>query len=817
MPSLTHGRGLAAAVIVTLACGAAILTAAFAIVNAALLRQPPFVEADRLAILYLQRNPAGEPPRQERWSFPRFERLRQTQTSFEDVASYSPASVTLSADGDAELEYIERVSGSYFPILRVTASRGRLFDATDDEPSRPSPVAVVSHETWTSRFAGDPSIVGRVIRLNGVPLTIIGVLPAGFSGLSGRSSFWVPRSFSTQITYAEYLTTNQNFISAVGRLRPGVSLEAARRELAVLGTDINRAMPSDPKYPDERVTASATPINDVRTIAPVRRSLLVLIGAVAVLHLLACANAINLLLGRGAARRREYALRLALGSSPRRLMTHVFSRTSGLAAAGGAAGVLLAWWGTSIVAPPGSQWATGATQMAAFDAPVFSGLELAFGAALTALTATLVALPPAWLASRVRVAHGLQTGARSLERGALSLHRPTARGVIIGIEAALAALLVVASGLLLDSVQRMRRVNLGVNADRVLTFWVVPSEVRHPPEKAAALIERLVTAIEQAPGVESVTVDGGGPLAGSASSTLHIAGRPEPGVGQAPAITRHYVAPNHFRTLGIPLLRGRAFTETDGVNTRVTVVSQSAAQRFWPGEDPIGRRVWFGSGSAFNSADRTVEVIGVVGDVRYQPFDRPPNLASFYTPYRMFTFPARMIFVKSAGNPEAIVPDVRRAVATVDPELALQDVRTMTDLLEGSWARRRFDATLFGGFGMAALLLAASGIFAVLAYSVETRRREFGIRIALGAGPGRLIWHVLREGLAFPIVGLAVGLAAAAAFARVLQSSLYETSPHDPAVFGLMTAVLLAAAAAACLGPAWRATRADPIEALRAE
>jgi predicted permease len=806
------------AVAATLALGVALLTATFAIVHAALFRQPPFVEADRLALLSIQRNPMGEPPRQERWSLARFERLRQSQKSFEDVASYSPATVTLFAGTEAQLVYIERVSASYFPVLRIVPVRGRLFDAVDDDPARPSPVVIIGHDVWTGRFSSDPAIVGREIRLNGVPVTVIGVLPAGFTGLSGRAGFWVPRTLSAQITYAEYVTTNQNFISAVGRLRPGASLEAARSELERLGAEINRALPSDPRYPDERVIATATPINDVRAIAPVRRSLVVLIGAVAVLHLLACANAINLLLGGAAARRREYALRLALGSSQPRLFTHVLGGTMALAWVGGATGVLLAWWTTSAITPPASLFASGGTQLASFDAPVFSGVVLAFGAALTLVTGILVGLPPALMAFRVDLAHGLQTGARSLERGALSLRRPTTRGVIIGVEAALAALLVVASGLLLDSVQRMRRVDVGVDPDRVLTFWVVPSEARIPPAQAPAFIERLVGAIERAPGVESVSVDGGAPLAGSATTTLYVAGRPEPAVGQAPIVTRHYIGPNHFQTLGIPLRRGRAFRDTDGADSpRVVVISQSAADRFWPGEDPLGRRVWFGGGSSFNSPERSAEIVGVVADVRYQPFDRPVNLASFYTPFRQFTFPARMVFVRASSAPEAVIQDVRRAVATVDPELALQEVRPLTDLLYGSWARRRFDATLFGGFGVVALLLAASGIFAVLAYSVETRRREFGIRIALGARRERLIGQVLREGLAFPLVGVAVGLGAAVAFTRVLQTSLYETSAQDPVVFGVMTAVLLVASAAACLGPAWRATRADPMESLRAE
>jgi putative ABC transport system permease protein len=364
----------------------------------------------------------------------------------------------------------------------------------------------------------------------------------------------------------------------------------------------------------------------------------------------------------------------------------------------------------------------------------------------------------------------------------------------------------------------MRRVDVGIVPDRVLTFWVIPSEARVPTTEAPAFVSRLIASIARVPAIESVTVDGGAPLSGSATSTLYIAGQPPPPAGQAPPITRHYVGPNHFDTLGIPLLRGRTFSAMDTAGSpRVTVISDSAARRFWPNENPIGRRVWFGGGSNFDSPERSAEIVGVVGDVRYQPFDRPVNLASFYTPYTQFTYPMRMVFARTSGDPQSMVPEVQRAVAAVDPELAIQEVRPLEDLLSGSWARRRFDAILFGGFGLAALLLAASGVFAVLAYSVETRRREFGIRIALGAQRTRVIWHVLREGMGFPVAGLAVGILGATALSRVLQSSLFETSPQEPRVFAVMAAVLLLVSAAACLGPAWRATRADPIESLRAE
>jgi putative ABC transport system permease protein len=331
-----------------------------------------------------------------------------------------------------------------------------------------------------------------------------------------------------------------------------------------------------------------------------------------------------------------------------------------------------------------------------------------------------------------------------------------------------------------------------------------------------AFVARVLEAVARVPGVESASVDGGAPLSGTANSTLFIEGRALPLPGQAPPVLRHYVGPDHFSTLGIPLRRGRVFTDADAQGApRVAVISETAARRFWPGEDPIGQRVWFGGGSDFDSPERSAAIVGIVGDVVYEPLDREPNFASFYTPYRQFTYASRMMFLRTRGEPMAVVPAVQRAVAAVDPELALRDVQPLTDVVSGSWARQRFDAILFGGFGISALLLAASGIFAVLAYSVTMRTREFGIRIALGADSAQVLRGVLGEGMVAPAVGLVVGIAGAVAFTRMLRSSLYEVSPAEPGVLLAMAGLLLAVAAAACLGPAWRATRADPIEALR--
>lgn len=818
---LARDRGLAITVIATLALGVAALGITFSVVNAAVFREPPFPDAGRLALLYLERNPVGEPPRRERWSFPRFELLRERQQSFEDVASYSPASLTISGDQEAELIQGERVSTSYFRVLRASPVLGRLFSEFEDDPARPTPVVILGHALWTRRWGSDSAILGRTIRLNGVPLTVIGVMPAPFTGLSGRSEAWVPRTVSPQITYAEYLTTNQNFISAVGRLRRDVSLRAAQRELALLGASINRAIPSDPDYPDERVAASATSLNEARISPTARRSLFVLLGAVIVLHLLACANVTNLLLGRAAVRRHESAVRVALGSSPRRLFRYRLGDGLVLAGAGGASGVFVAWLASGFITPPTNAWAARNFygSVAPFDAPAFGVTETAFAVGVAVVTALLVAVPPALSAFRVNVADGMRAASRGISGGALTLRRLSSRGVLVGLEAALAMLLVVSAGLLIDSFQRMRRVDIGVNLENVLTFWVIPSEARIPPARAPAFVTRLLDAVSRVPGVVSASVDGGAPLAGSASNVLFIEGRTPPAPGQAPPVLRHYIGPEHFATLDIPLRRGRVFTPSDVEGApRVAIISETAARRFWPDEDPLGRRIWF-AGSGPDSPETSAEIVGIVGDVVYNPLDRRPNLASIYTPYAQFTYAMRMVFVRAAPgiDPLSLIPAMRRAVASVDPDLALREIQPLTAIVSASWARSRFDAFLFGGFGIAALLLAASGIFAVLSYAVSSRTREFGVRIALGADSRRILRDVLREGMAWPFVGLVIGLLAALGATRLLQSSLYETSPQEPRVLLGTAVVLMLVAAAACVAPAWRATRVDAMEALRAE
>jgi putative ABC transport system permease protein len=445
--------------------------------------------------------------------------------------------------------------------------------------------------------------------------------------------------------------------------------------------------------------------------------------------------------------------------------------------------------------------------LAAFDQPAFDERSIGFAAAVTLLSALVVAWVPAAVALRGRLLEGLREGGRGLARGAATLKRVTLRGGIVAVEAALAVILLIGGGLMIHSFVRMRTTRLGIDPEHVLTFVLRPSEVRVPPAAAPAFLSRVLAAIHLVPGVEAATVDGCAPLSTVCANTvLHVVGREVP-EGQEPSVLRHYVAPGHFRVLGIPLLEGRAFTEADDTaHPRVAIINQSAARRFWPEGSALGRRVWFGSGTGFSSPDSTAEIVGVVGDVAYQPLDQRPFQPDFYTPYTQFTYASRMVLVRTTGDPAGVVNAIRAVVRSVDPDLALFDVQPLRERLGASWSEQRFNALLLGGFAAVALLLAASGIYGVVAYAVSQRTREMGIRMAIGATPGTVLRLVVREGLALPLAGMAVGAAAAAGLTRVLRASLYGVTPTDPGVFAATLGLMLLVALLACLVPARRAT-----------
>jgi putative ABC transport system permease protein len=821
--SLVRSRGLSLAVVCTMAIGVGILTTTFGVVDAAVLRPPPFAGADRLAVLYTTHTSVERGQHNERWSYPRIQLLRRFARRFSHIANYTgPAALTLTGTGPNGAESVpgEIVSPSYFAALGVGTAIGRTFLASEDSVPGAHPLVVLGHDLWERRYDSDPHVIGRAIGINGRELTVIGVMPRGFRGLSDKGQLWVPTTMAPVLTYPEYLVTDQDFISVVGRLAPGATLAMANDELRALGPRIYEAIPDTEADSSDHAGATARSLNEARVHPVVKRAVIVLLCGVALLHLLACANVTSLLLGHAIARRQEAAVRLALGSGPRRLFAHYFSEGAILVVAGGAIGVVLASWVSDIVAAPTDVWGARSFygSLAPFADPDFSWRTLAFGVALTVVSAILVSWGPAAAALGAQLQSGLRDGTRGSSEHAAPRGRPSARGIIVTLETALAVVLLVAGGLMVDSFNRMRRTDLGIDPGQVLTFTLQPSEARVPPSAAPAFITRMLEAITAVPGVVSATVDGGAPVGGTARSRLFIAGRPPATPNDAPPVLRHYVAPDHFRTLGIPLLRGRGFTSQDiAGRPRVTIISETAARTFWPNEDPIGQRVWFSGGSSFDRPDSSAEIIGIARDVVYEPLDVGPNRSSFYTPYAQFTYSWRIYFVRTTGDPSAAVGAIREAVNAVEPDLALTEVQTLTDRIGASWSRQRFDALFYGGMAILALVLAVSGIYAVVSYAVGRRTREMGIRIALGSQAGDVVRLVLREGMMAPLVGLALGAAGTFAVAGLLRASLYGIGPTDARVLASAIAMLFLAALVACLVPARRATTVDPCVALRTE
>jgi putative ABC transport system permease protein len=502
-----------------------------------------------------------------------------------------------------------------------------------------------------------------------------------------------------------------------------------------------------------------------------------------------------------------------------RLVRQLLTEAGLLATVGGSIGLFLAWWATqSIIAPAGAIAPSNFYgSVGEFVRPRIDPLLLVTTVGVVVITAILCGLAPALTAARTSLATTLRESAGATRAGAGS--HVSLRGLAVAAEVALALVLLVGGSLMLATLARLRGDSIGIDPRNVITFAVRPPEVRYATTAAPAFIERLLAAMETVPGVASATVDGCALLTSScARSSLLIQGRPAPLPGQAPPIMRHYVGPDHFRTLGIPLVRGRAFTIADRTGrAAVAIVNEAAARQFWPNENPIGARVWFGGGSLWNSPDSTVEIVGVAGDVPYQEGDERRTRPAVYTPYLQFTYATRTVMVRTSSNPAAVLPAIRNAVRSVDSDLALYEFGLLTERLGGAWAKQRFTSAVLGAFGALALLLAATGVFGVVASIVSERTREIGIRLALGATSADVLRLVVRQGMRLPVIGLIVGAALAVPASRALRGLLYGVSPGDPRVLVGVVVVLASVALIATLIPARRATRVDPRISMLAE
>ena len=809
--TLLKRPGFTLVAVLTLALGIGANSAIFSVVNAVVLRPLPYAAPERLVALWGDLNQSGF--EELELSAPEYADFRARGAHvFEDVAAFNVGGFNLTGAGEPERIQGVYATASLFPTLGVAPLRGRAYTAEEDRPGSDD-VAVISHSLWRRRFGSDPAAVGKTVTLDGRPTTIVGVMPPDFRFPGHDTDVWKPAAFD-----ADLLSPNNrgsHFLSAVARLRPGFTLGRAREEVAALA----RAQGEENRntYP-RGFGASLRPLDEEVVGPSVRTSLFLMLFAVGALLLIACANVANLLLARAASRRKEVAVRTALGAGRARIMRQLLTESVLLSLAGGAAGLVLALWGVDLLvtlAPEG----TPRVAEVGLDARV---VAFTFGVSL--LTGVVFGLAPALYASKVDLNESLKEGGRGGTEGA---SRGRLRGLLVVGEFALALVVLACAGLLVRSFARVLEERPGFDARGVLTMRLVLPESKYKSYDAhRAFYENLFARLRGLPGVEAVGANNLLPFNGSGGSRgFLIEGRPVPPGQPHPEEQLRFVTPGYFEALRVPLLRGRDLTERDVAGgTRVALVSRSMAERHWPGEEAIGKRFAYANirrGS--EHAPEWIEIVGVVGDVKHRGLDIDPR-PEIYVPVYQPLFTNRptpplslYVAVRTKGDPAALAPSVRREVAAVDPEQPLANVRTMEERVAGSVAERRFNMTLLGVFACVALALAAVGVYGVMAYAVARRTHEIGVRVALGAQRGDVVRLVLRQGMWLALAGVGCGVALAYAATRLMQGLLYGVSPTDPLTFAGVSALLAAAALLACLVPARRATKVDPMIALRYE
>ena len=798
---LWKNGGVTAVAVVALALGVGANTAVFSVVNAVLLKPLPYKDPDRLVRLseHSEQIPGMSV------SYPNFLDWREQQTVFERMAAMQPASYNLSGEGEAERLQGRNVSPEFFPVLGVEPALGRAFTEEENVPGR-GRVAVISHGLWQRRFGGDPRILGRALTLNGEPHTVVGVMPPNF--IFGRpTDVFVP--IGSLVDRMMMMRGNHPGIYVLARMKPGVTAEGALREMKAIAARLAA------QYPDSNTGNSVAlqPLGEF-FVSDVRPSLLILLGAVGLVLLIACANIANLLLARAASRGREIAIRTALGASRWRVVRQLLTESVLLSLVGGGVGLLLALWSVDVL-----------RGMAAGNLPPTADISLdasvlLFTLAVSLVTGLVFGLAPALQASRTDLNTSLKEGGRSQTGGAGGQRL---RSALVVAEVALSLLLLVGAGLLLKSFVRLREARLGFEPRGLLTMQVSRTVGKgQTPERAAAYFDELAERVRALPGVKAVTYAAGMPQLGAPETTTGVEGRPEPPPGKKPQAVLYVTSPGFLDAMGTRLLRGRFFDERDTHGSqRVAVVDEEFARALFPGEDPVGQRL---QGFEAENVPPAV-IVGVVEHVNNYGLNAPePVRPQLYYAFKQIpeqflpeVLGGIYVAARTAGDPAALAPAVRREAQAIDPAQPLYRVSTMEEVVAQSIATQKLSTTLLAFFAAVALALAAVGIYGVMSYSVTQRRHEIGIRMALGAQPRDVLRMVVGRGMVLTLVGLGLGLAGALALTRVMSSLLYGVSATDPVVFAAVPFALAAVALVANLVPARRAMRVDPMVALRYE
>ena len=800
-----------AVAVLTLAVGIGANTAIFSAVDALLLRPLPYAHPEQLMKVSLVVPPRnGNPERTDMvWSYPKFTAFRDAQHLFSTLALWTDDRVTLSGSGEAERVRSEIASGQYLRTLGIHPALGRDFLPEEDAHPDGPRVVLLADELWKRRYNASPSVLGQIADIDGKPFTIVGVLPPGFRGLSGLAELWTPLMSMPAEELGE--AWNHSF-PLVARLRDNVTVAQAKADMPRLGAIVDRAYP----HPENKESwgATARTLNQTRVDPMIRRSLLVLLSAVGLVLLIACANVANLFLVRAAGRRREIAVRLAIGAGRGRLVRQLLTESVMLALLGGAASLLVAWWGVKALNAfdPGTTLrgpdsGIGAVNFATIH---LDANALIFAVVVAVGTGIIFGLIPALQATQPSLA-----GALKEESGAARDGAPrglTSRNVLAGLEIALAVVLLAGSGLMVRSLGKLLGVDPGFDASHTLTMrFNLPQEYGRDslPNFYDGALERLGAL----PGVTGVALIDCPPLNGGCNGTaIKFRDRPPVAPGTEPDVGVHWVTPEWMQLMHVPLVRGRYLERSDRKGVRkVVLLSQAAARKFWPNEDPIGRPVSIGQGGFWED---TAYVVGIVGDVRFGTVDSAA-IPEAYISYYQSPRGSMMVMLRTAVDPAPIGPTARRALAEMMPGAPVYDMQPMRDRVAASLSYARFSTTLLALFGLVALALATMGTYGVISFGVAQRTREIGIRVALGAPRGQLLRMIVRQGMLLALVGGAAGVIVALAATRVLRSFLFDVLPSDPTTFGAIIAILALAVLAASWIPARRAASVDPSEALR--
>jgi putative ABC transport system permease protein len=800
---LARKPAFTAVAVIALALGIGANTAIFSVVNTVLLKPLAFKDPDQLMMVWEDNTKLGFP--KDTPAPANFVDWKDQNQVFEDMAAIADQTFNLTGVGEPEKLEGQRVSASFFPLLGVEPALGRAFLPEEDRPEGDR-VVIMSHGLWQRRFGSDPSVVGKPLTLNGQPYTVVGILsksfrfPDPYQSTIEENALWVPMAFSSQ----EAGNRGGHYLLVYARAKPGVTVNQAQADMNTIAARLQQ------QYPDTNTSVGAvvTSLHD-QLVGNIRPALLILLGAVGFVLLIACANVASLLLARAAARQKETAIRTALGASRARLIRQFLTESVVLAGLGGIVGLLLAIVGMQLLVA-----LMPATLSQAKDINIDEKV-LGFTFIVSLLTGVIFGLAPALQASRPDMNETLKEGGK----GTAGVARSRARNLLVVFEVVMALVLLICAGLLINSFLRLRSVDPGFNAANLLTMKVILPRSKYPDApRRTAFYNEMIQRVESLPGVQSAGVITNLPLTFKGNNGgITIEGRPEPPPDEIPIVITRTVSADYFRTMNIPVLKGRPFSPQDTPDTMgVVIISETTARQFWPGEDAIGKRIKMGG---FNSDAPWLSVAGIVEDVRQFELDIDPK-PQVYFPYTQMAYAflaPRDLVVRTGVDPLSLAAAVRSEVWAIDKDQPVSNIATMEQILTDSVAKQRFSTLLLTIFAAVALVLAAVGIYGVISYSVTQRTHEIGIRMALGASSKDVLKLIVWQGFKLVSVGVTIGLVLAFILTRLMQSLLFGVSATDPVTFAAISAVLVTVAMLASYIPARKATKVDPMVALRYE